>query len=485
MKRTNSLFDNIVDYHNIRMAFLKAIRGKRSSPAVVRFCAQVNSNLSAIRRRLESFPPQWGAYRHFTVTDPKLRTISAVPFEDRIIHHTLMNVLEPFFEKPLVDHCYACRKEKGTQKAVLYAFSRCKTNTAFLKLDVRKYFDSIDHIVLKRQLTRILKDERVLLILFSIIDSYQTETGKGLPIGNLTSQYFANLYLSSLDHYILEHLKPAAYVRYMDDMVLWDEPSRLRISLMNIQTFLNEQLGLSLKQSLMGKTAQGLPFLGYLIKSKGMYLSAASKRRMENKAVTTMRLFNNGLLSEEQTAMKLQSVFVSALLARSIAFRLHLCRRLQMESLEPAGAAKQTKFARFEPGSSRRQLEQQRSEPAFGQSGQQHSNEPEQQQRFSACPSLSPAKSQCVLQNKAASAGIMPETEYHPPFSTPIAFRLPGRMTEGVFILFFLVKANMLFAGGSKAADMERKKSEEGKMTTNHTNHTNKKIRFLFSKECA
>jgi hypothetical protein len=429
MKRTKSLFDSIVAYHNIRLAFLKAIRGKRSSPEVVRFCAQVNSNLSAIRRRMESSPPQWGAYRNFTVTDPKLRTISAVPFEDRIIHHALMNVLEPFFEKPLIDHCYACRKGKGTQKAVLYAFSRCKANTAFLKLDVRKYFDSIDHIVLKRQLTRILKDERALLILFSIIDSYQTETGKGLPIGNLTSQYFANLYLSPLDHYVLEHLKPAAYVRYMDDMALWDEPSRLRISLMNIQTFLHEQLGLSLKQSFMGKTAQGLPFLGYLIKSKGIYLSAASKRRMKNKAVTAMCLFNNGLLSEEQTAMRLQSVFAPALLARSTAFRLHLCRRLQMESAEPTGG----RF-RLEPGSSRRQLEQQRSEPAFGQSEQQHSDESEQQQRFSACPSLSPAKSQCVLQNKATSAGAMLETEHHPPFSTPVAFRQPGRMTEGVFI---------------------------------------------------
>jgi hypothetical protein len=407
VKRTKSLFDSIVAYYNIRAAFLKAIRGKRSSPAVVLFCARVNSGLAAVRRRMESYPLQW-VYRRFTVTDPKLRTISAVPFEDRIIHHALMNILEPLFEKPLIDHCYACRKGKGTQKAVLYAFSRCKAHAAFLKLDIRKYFDSIDHTVLKKQLTRILKDKRVLLILFSIIDSYQTETGKGLPIGNLTSQYFANLYLSSLDHYILEHLKPAAYARYMDDMVLWDESGRLRKSLANIQAFLSAQLGLSLKQSLIGKTAQGLPFLGYIIKSKGIYLNVASKRRIKSKSLMTMRLFNNGLLPEDQAAMRLQSVFVPARLARSTAFRLSLCRRLQAESLEPAGAAQQTKFARLEPGSSRRQLEQQRPEPALGQSEQQHPDEPEQQQRFSACPSLSPAKSQCVLQNKAASAGIPP-----------------------------------------------------------------------------
>jgi retron-type reverse transcriptase len=415
MKRINHLFDAVTSYQNIRLGFLKAIRGKRSSPAVVLFCKDVTKNLETIRCRLQSAPVEWGPYRHFSVTDPKPRTISAVPFEDRVIHHALMNVLEAFFERPLIDNSYACRKGKGTQKAVLYAFSRCKASTWFLKLDVRKYFDSIDHTVLKRQLARMFKDERVLLLLFSIIDSYQTENGKGLPIGNLTSQYFANLYLSPLDHYILEHLKPAAYVRYMDDMVLWDEPCRLRASSMGIQTFLHERLALSLKQSLIGQTAQGLPFLGYLLKPKGIYLSGPSKQRIKNHAFGAMYQFNTGLLTEEQAAMSLQSVFVPALLARSTAFRLRLLR------------------SRFwlEPGPSRRQLEQQRREPAFGQSEQQHPNEPEQQQRFSACPSLSPAKPQDSFTEHSGLRRHLPGTEYHPPFGTLAS--LPRGTTEGVF----------------------------------------------------
>jgi hypothetical protein len=423
MKRENCLFDKVIDYQNIRLAFLKAIRGKRSSPAVIRFCAQVDNNLARIRRRLEAYPLQWGNYQHFTVTDPKFRTISAVPFEDRIIRHALMNILEPLFERPLIDNSYACRKGKGTRKAVLYAFSRCKANPRFLKLDVRKYFDSVDHTVLKQQLARTLKDKRVLLVLFSIIDTYETKSGKGLPIGNLTSQYFANLYLSPLDHYILERLKPAGYVRYMDDMVLWDDPDRLRKCLEGIQTFLDEKLCLSLKQLLQGKTCHGLPFLGYLLKPKGIYLTQASKQRMKNRASAAMSLLNKELLPEEWAAQSLQSVFVPALLARSTLFRIRLCR-----TLESTGG----RF-RLEPGPARRQLEQQRPEPAFGQSEQQYAVEPEQQQRFSACPSLSPAKQRESFTEQSGFRRCIPETEYHPPFSTRQSLGCLGGTTEGVF----------------------------------------------------
>jgi retron-type reverse transcriptase len=344
MKRKNYLFEDIIDYSNIRLAFLKAIRGKRSSLGVLRFCTALNANLQNTRQRLQTYPIHWGAYCHFTIRDPKMRTISAVPFEDRIMHHAIMNILEPVFEKPLVAHSYACRKGKGTHKAVHYAFARCKAAAWFLKLDVRTYFASIDHTLLKQQVLRLLKDEQTLLILFSIIDSFHTEWGKGLPIGNLTSQYFANYYLSKLDHFILEQLRPQGYVRYMDDMVVWADKPRLMQMNHEIRTFLHEQLHLTLKQELLGTTAQGLPFLGFLIKPKGIYLTAASKRRISRHSLSVIDQTEQGLLSPIQASQRLQSIFAPTLLARSYAFRVHLCR-----TLEGTGG----RF-RFEPGPARR-----------------------------------------------------------------------------------------------------------------------------------
>jgi retron-type reverse transcriptase len=183
----NCLFEDIAGYHNIRLAFLKAIRGKRSSSEVTLFCQNVDRNLRAIQNRLMAGDIQWGRYRSFTITDPKKRIISAAPIEDRIIHHAIMNILEPLFERQMIYHTYACRKNWGTHAAIQYAFSKSKGFPWFLKLDVRKYFDSVDHAVLKRIISRLIKDKKTRCLLSGIIDSYETAPGRGLPIGNLTS----------------------------------------------------------------------------------------------------------------------------------------------------------------------------------------------------------------------------------------------------------------------------------------------------------
>lgn len=138
-----------------------------------------------------------------------------------------MNILETVFERQFIFHTYACRKGKGTHKAIEYAFKKAKQCKYFLKLDVRKYFDNVDPDVLKVKPCRIIKDEKCLRLLFSIIDSYG-EDNKQLPIGNLTSQFFVNLYLSPMDHMVFETLKPHGYVRYMDDVIIFeDSKSRL------------------------------------------------------------------------------------------------------------------------------------------------------------------------------------------------------------------------------------------------------------------
>jgi len=328
MKRQNFLFEQITDYGNIRLAFLKAIRGNRGSPSAVRFCRNIDKNLASVRGKLLTLQCGWGGYRSFLITDPKFRTISTAPFEQRIMHHAMMNVLEDVFNRPMIYHSYACRKGKGTHAAVLYAFKQCKTNPHFLKLDVRKYFDSIDHETLKTQLHRLVKDTRVMYLLSGVIDSYETEPGKGVPIGNLTSQFFANLYLAELDHYILEKLRPLAYCRYMDDFIVWaDSRTELKTMFERVNDYTHENLRLTLKPPVFGKTADGLPFLGFLIKDNGIYLLQKSKRRVTGRISEITASLSQNRISEEKAAERARSVLAAISLARTNRLRKILCKK--------------------------------------------------------------------------------------------------------------------------------------------------------------
>jgi hypothetical protein len=320
MKRQSCLFDDIIDRSNIRLAFLKALRGNRSSPGAIAFCRDTERSLNLVQESLANPAFDWGGYRSFIITDPKLRIISTAPFEQRVMHHALMNVLEPVLDRPMIRNSFACRKGKGTHAAVLYAFRQCRSHGHFLKLDVRKYFDSINHETLAAILLRRIKDRRVMALLRGIIASYETSPGTGVPIGNLTSQFFANLYLAGMDHYILEQLRPAAYCRYMDDFVLWaDSPSELKTM------YAAEHLRLTLKQPVYGKTAIGLPFLGFLIQSGGIYLLRKSKRRVIEKMEAITASLADGEITEEQAAERALSVLAAIRLARTNGLRNMVC----------------------------------------------------------------------------------------------------------------------------------------------------------------
>lgn len=309
MKRATYLFNQIVDYENIRLAWLKARKDKSSKPVVQNFSKNVNSNLLKVQKNLRSNPPVLSSYTQFTIFDPKERIISVVPFIDRVMHHAIMNVLEPVFERQFIYHTYACRKGKGSHKAVAYAFSKAKKHKYFLKLDVRKYFDNIDHKVLKIMLERIIKDKECLNLLFALIDSYG-ETGKGLPIGNLTSQFFANFYLSALDHFILENLKVDGYVRYMDDFLLFGNSEfDLNKKLLRIDAFCYEKLKLELKPFISGKCKNGVAFLGYLISSDFVKLTQKSRKRKAAKLKRMNYELISGYIDEEEYATRVKCMF--------------------------------------------------------------------------------------------------------------------------------------------------------------------------------
>ena len=320
MKRVGKLFEEICCIQNLHEAYYKASKNKRLTAGYIHFRKNAEKNLAFLRQLLLDGKYKHGKYRHFTITDPKQRLISAATFSDRVIHHAIMNVLEPVFERQFIFHTYACRKGKGTHAAARYAFKCAKSSAYFLKLDVKKYFDSIDHAVLKYLLCRIIKDARCLSLLFCVIDSYKVSFGgdaasereKGLPIGNLTSQFFANFYLSLLDHFVLEKLKPKAYVRYMDDIVIFDDSLlRLKQIFKDVEIFCSEKLVLSIKMPVFGKCRNGVPFLGWKLSSKGIRILKKTQRRMKQKLLVIKAEFSAGKISLEKACERAKSLYAS------------------------------------------------------------------------------------------------------------------------------------------------------------------------------
>ena len=195
MKRYGHLFDSIVSFHNLWWAAHKAWRGKKSKTRIADFYFNLERELLVLQKELVSGQYQPRPYQIFTVTDPKRREIAAADFRDRVVHHAIVNVLDPFFERRLIHDTYACRVGKGTHAAVQKAQQFSNRWPFFLKCDIRKYFQSIDHAILNTLLERITKDKRVLDLLKCIVTHPVAGhlPGKGIPIGNLTSQHFANL----------------------------------------------------------------------------------------------------------------------------------------------------------------------------------------------------------------------------------------------------------------------------------------------------
>ena len=309
MKRAGTLFSRITDYNNLRAAYLKALKGKRFSPEAVIFDFNPDEKLQAIKKQLEEKTFQIGTYSQFKIYDPKERLITAASFEDRIVHHAIMNVLESVFERQFIYHTYACRKNKGTHRAVSYAYGKSKSSRYFLKLDIRKYFDSINHRVLKQKLARIIKDPDCLNLLFEIIDSFGKD-GRGLPIGNLASQFFANLYLSETDHFAVEKLKPAGYVRYMDDILIFaDSRAEVNFFYRSLKSFTENNFFLEFKPPVINLCKTGIPFLGHLITPAGISLLGKNRRRKHKKEKQLMNLLSENKITPAQFSCRYAALF--------------------------------------------------------------------------------------------------------------------------------------------------------------------------------
>lgn len=299
MKRAGQLMGRIADPDNLRLAFWKARKGKTYATGVAHYRVNLDENLSRLREQLLSGEVDVGKYHYFKIYEPKERKICAAAFDEQVLHHALMQVCDPCFERLQIFDSYATRRGKGTHAALERAKKFTHRYEWFLKLDVRKFFDSIHHGVVQQQVGRLIKDGLVLHIFSKILDSYHVEPGRGLPIGNLTSQYFANHYPAGLDHFIKENLRIGAYVRYMDDMVLWhNDKEALKTALPAIRHYVASQLLCDLKPVQLNRTTTGLPFLGYHVFPHHLRLLQQSKQRYIRKLALAETRLNTGEWSE-------------------------------------------------------------------------------------------------------------------------------------------------------------------------------------------
>ena len=298
MKRLSMLWPHIVAFDNLYRAWRKARKGKSHTAAVADFELGLEHHLLALQGELLNGIYQPGEYRLFTIYERKPRVIAAAPFRDRVVHHALMNIIEPPLDRRFVFDCYACRTAKGTHAAVdRYQHWACRYRYV-LKLDVRQYFPSIDHEYLKAKLQARIKDRDAIALLDCIIDAGPNRDGKGIPIGNLTSQFFANLYLDDFDHWIKETLRAPAYLRYVDDMVLlgddkrqlanWREHIRERLQ--------HERLQLHPNKAHISPTRCGLNLLGYVVYPTHRRLRADNGYRFRRKLRSLARLYQQGVL---------------------------------------------------------------------------------------------------------------------------------------------------------------------------------------------
>lgn len=284
MRRAGNLWPRVVAFEGLRHAALRAARGQRTSAGVARFLERTEPEILRLQRELRDGSWRPGPCSRFEIHDPKRRTITAVPFRDRVVHHALIAPLEPILDRRMIAHSYACRRGKGAHAAVRRVRRLVRTHRRFLKLDVRSFFGSIRHEVVRETLERIVKDRRVLELCDVIVtgSAAPDSVGVGLPIGSLTSQWFANTVLDRLDHHVCETLRLPAYVRYMDDMVFFaDDRSRLSETLGAVRCFLRQTLRLELKDraTRLAPTATGVPFLGWRIFPGTVRLAPVNLRR--------------------------------------------------------------------------------------------------------------------------------------------------------------------------------------------------------------
>lgn len=334
MRRSAISLTDVADGHNLAAAFWQASRGKAVRADVAAFRTDLDRELASLRREILDGTVQVGAMRAFRIHDPKPRLIHAPAFRERVLHHALMAHAGPVLDRALVDDTYACRQGKGALAAVRRCQQHVRRYPWYAKIDIRAYFASIDHAVLNAMLRRKFKDRPLLDLIARIIDAHHDRPGKGLPIGALTSQHFANFYLSGLDRLLLERCRVGGIVRYMDDVVWWaGSREAARGALKTVGALVRDHLLLDVKQPVqIGRSLGGVSFCGFRVLPGALLLSRRRKRRYAE----CRRKWERAFAAGEIDAAALQAGYSTALAitahADAAAWRREQLRRHPLEA---------------------------------------------------------------------------------------------------------------------------------------------------------
>lgn len=318
------MYENLTSWENLLLAYRRAAKGKRGQPTVAAFEHRLEDHLITLQKELRAHTYRPGRYASFYIHEPKRRLISAAPFRDRVVHHALCNIIEPLFERSFIADSYANRIDKGTHRAIERAQQLARRYTYVLQCDVRQFFLSIDHAILREILARKVSDGDVLWLVEQILasgrgvlteeyqmvyfpgdDLFAVNRPRGLPIGNLTSQFWGNVYLNTFDHFVTRTLRCPGYVRYVDDMLLF---AKDKTTLWQWKDAVYQRLA-TLRLTIHPgahphPVTEGIPFLGFVIFPQRRRL----KRR---KGVHFQRRYQQLLKEFETKTLPLEDLMVS------------------------------------------------------------------------------------------------------------------------------------------------------------------------------
>jgi retron-type reverse transcriptase len=294
-----SLYEQIYQMDNLYLASKKAMKGKKSKSTVAKFWFYEDEKLAHIHELLKHRKYKFGRYTEFTINDNSvMRKISAAPFVDRVVHHAIMNVIEPLFEKSFIYDTYANRKGKGTLSALRRAKYYANKYEYILKIDIKKYFPSIDHEILITMIEKKIACDETMQLLIGLIENSNKqedaffyfsndtlllpyERRKGIPLGNLTSQFFGNWYLNEFDHYVKEKLKVKGYIRYVDDMTFFSNSKAfLEDLILVLDSYLSAfRLKVHPYKTILQSTKEGFVFLGHKVYATHFRLTSKALNR--------------------------------------------------------------------------------------------------------------------------------------------------------------------------------------------------------------
>lgn len=322
----NKLFEKLISIENLQDAYLKARKHKSNNPAVIKFEKHWQLHLANLHKELKTKTYQPAPLKTFILRDPKTRTICVSQFRDRIVHHALVNILQPIFEPRFIYDSYASRKNKGTHHALkrFYIFLRKVTKNGkqildarnsndihgfVLKADIKHYFETVDHEILLRIINHHIKDEQVLWLTKIILSNHNSKIpGKGMPLGNWTSQFFANIYLNELDQYIKHKLKANYYLRYVDDFVILHQNKNILVKYeKQIKALLNTlKLELHPDKCKIIPLKKGISFLGFKCFYHYKLVRQRNIRKIYHKLKEMIKLYKSKRIDVEDIQETLQ-----------------------------------------------------------------------------------------------------------------------------------------------------------------------------------